>query len=89
MIRFLREKNISFLEVSDIVKDIISYAVEHIKEQENIYMCDLIDELLVDMYEASYKSKNEDIQCICLDLWDIMYKNHLGNMRVITDKAIR
>lgn len=88
-IRFLREKNISFLEVSDIVKDIISYAVEHIKEQENIYMCDLIDELLVDMYEASYKSKNEDIQCICLDLWDIMYKNHLGNMRVITDKAIR
>lgn len=88
-VRFLKDTNICLLEFSDIVIKIISCAVNHISEPERIYMCDYIDELLVDLYEVSYKSKKDDIQCICLDLWDIMYKNHLGNMRVIMDKAIR
>ena len=52
-------------------------------------MSHLIDELLVDLYEASYKTNNVELQRTCLDLWDNMYKYRVGSMRVMMDKVIQ
>ena len=77
------------IAASDIVISIIRFVVDHRDEQEYMLMSHLIDELLVDLYEASYKTNNVELQRTCLVLWDNMYKYRVGSMRVMMDKVIQ
>lgn len=88
-IEFLKDDLNRMIAASDIVISIIRFVVDHRDEQEYMLMSHLIDELLVDLYEASYKTNNVELQRTCLDLWDNMYKYRVGSMRVMMDKVIQ
>lgn len=88
-IEFLKDDLSRMIAASDIVISIIRFVVDHRDEQEYMLMSHLIDELLADLYEASYKINNVELQRTCLDLWDNMYKYRVGSMRVMMDKVIQ
>ncbi|MDU8954296.1 MAG: hypothetical protein E7G37_11005, partial [Streptococcus sp.] len=88
-IEFLKDDLNRMIAASDIVISIIRFVVDHRDEQEYMLMSHLIDELLVDLYEASYKTNNVELQRTCLDLWDNMHQYRVGSMRVMMDKVIQ
>ena len=88
-IGLLKDDLSRMIAASDIVISIIRFVLDHRDEQEYMLMSHLIEELLVDLYEASYKINNVELQRTCLDLWDDMYKYRVGSMRVMMDKVIQ
>lgn len=92
LVKYLEENALSILDFSEIILGVSKAFVEDECDRENIYFNgDEISKLVVELYdetEGKSDKKMKDIANECLDIWDKMFENQIGTIRLLSKEIL-
>ena len=89
-IDFINETNAPIYKIRDLLLPIcdslLKNAWDEIKNpSSDLYgVDDEVSKLITMLYDRAQKEKDKDTLSLCLDMWDMMYKERIGNIRELT-----
>ena len=89
-IDFINETNIPIYKIRDVLLTMCDSLVKNAKDEtknpsSELYgVGDELSKLITLLYDRAQKEKDMDATSQCLDMWDMMYRERIGNIREIS-----
>lgn len=91
-VHYLEQESKSIIDYKDIILSMSYQIIENRNVDDHIYgIDDEISKLVIGLYDETSGSSLYEIKKVaeeCLDLWDLMFENHVGSIRTLSQKIM-
>lgn len=91
-VRYLEQESKSLIDYKDIVISMSYQIINNRDTDRNTWgIDDEISKLIIGLYDETCESSIDEVRKIseeCLDIWDLMFENHIGSIRRLSQKIM-
>ncbi|WP_414051398.1 hypothetical protein [Macrococcus animalis] len=91
-IRYLENESLTLIDYEEIIFSMAYSLLESPNEENKIWRVENeISQLVIGLYDETCNSNIDKLKSIsekCLDLWDLMFENQIGNIRMLSEKIM-
>ena len=91
-VHYLEQESKSIIDYKDIILSMSYQIIENRNIDDHIYgIDDEVSKLVIGLYDETSGSSLPEIKKVaeeCLDLWDLMFENHVGSIRTLSQKIM-
>ena len=92
LINYIEENNLSILDFSQIILEILKSFVEDEYNTENLYFYgDELSKLVVELYDETEGKNDREMKALaneCLDIWDKMFERQIGTIKLLSKEIL-
>lgn len=91
-VHYLEQESKSIIDYKDIVVSMSYQIINNRNVDDNMWgIDDEVSKLIIGLYDESSEFSNDEMRKVseeCLNLWDLMFKNQIGSIRILSQKIM-